>query len=428
MQTNKKCDIFISYRRKGGRDFARNIELALQAQGLRNIFFDYNSLQDGVFNEQILSAIGQCKDFLLVLSEGALDRCANEGDWVAKEIREARSIDCHIIPVVVNSDDFRWPDNLPEDLCFLKDVQFFKLMTDEYFDDSIRRLILRLNTASSGKQERKVETKTPDTEEPVPVYMGDPSDRIMILIGPSGVGKTMTLVRLARYLLEHGYVVRPERGFRPYPDSRYNCLCDVFENLLIGPYAADCAQKSDYLMVSIKDTEFEWLVAKRIIDVPGEALSSIPDKYPTTFSHIACSPNRKVWVVMLEPEWMSQAERDQYVKQLGHLKAQVFRAEDEVIIVYNKIDKVPNLMDASKFDIQDRIDREYPGLLELLNCRVSRLRSIFDLFANVNQESRDRIVPFTTGRFMDASNGSRFYQPSPDMYPRRLYDTLMNYL
>ena len=139
-------DIFISYRRVGGRDTARNVELALKGEGYENIFFDFNSLRDGVFNEQILNAIDSCKDYLLILSDGALDRCANEGDWVAIEIRRAMTADCKIIPIRVGESDFKWPDNLPKDLTILKSIQFLNLKTDEYFPDSIRRLMERMDS------------------------------------------------------------------------------------------------------------------------------------------------------------------------------------------------------------------------------------------------------------------------------------------
>lgn len=141
------ASIFISYRRDGGRDIARTIELALKAHGFRDIFFDYTSIEDGVFNKQILTAIDSCQDYLQLLSPGAMDRCANEEDYVAIEIRRAKSAGCHIIPIIV--DGFQWPDNLPADLCFLKDIQFFRLLTDEYFDDSIDRLISRLKSEPS---------------------------------------------------------------------------------------------------------------------------------------------------------------------------------------------------------------------------------------------------------------------------------------
>lgn len=139
-----KTDIFISYRRSDGRDTARTVQLALKSAGAGNIFFDYSSLRDGVFNEKIYSAIDECRVFILVLSPEALDRCVNSGDWVAKEIERARTAGCEIIPLSVNSNYDAWPAGLPESLCFLKNIQQTKLLTDEYFDASIARLLERI--------------------------------------------------------------------------------------------------------------------------------------------------------------------------------------------------------------------------------------------------------------------------------------------
>ena len=142
-------DIFISYRRVDGRDYARNIMQALKIVGYPKVFFDYNSLRDGVFNTQILDAIYSCKDFILVISPLALKNCAREGDWVAKEIRTALKYDKHIIPVVIEDTFIGWPNDFPKDLYAIKDIQFHKLMTDEYFEDSIQKLKARLITIES---------------------------------------------------------------------------------------------------------------------------------------------------------------------------------------------------------------------------------------------------------------------------------------
>ena len=142
-------DIFISYRRVDGRDYARNIMQALKMMGYSKVFFDYNSLRDGVFNTQIIDAIYSCKDFILVISPLALKNCSREGDWVAKEIRAALKYDKHIIPVVIEDTFKDWPKKFPEDLAAIKDIQFHKLMTDEYFEDSIEKLKTKLTTTAS---------------------------------------------------------------------------------------------------------------------------------------------------------------------------------------------------------------------------------------------------------------------------------------
>lgn len=139
-------DIFISYRRVGGREIARTVCLALQKEGYSDVFFDFNSLRDGIFNEQICKNIEECKDFILVLTEGALNRCGIEGDWVAKEISLAIEAGCKNIPLVVDANHYEWPESLPKKFNILKSIQFTTLLTNEYFDDSIRHLIERLDS------------------------------------------------------------------------------------------------------------------------------------------------------------------------------------------------------------------------------------------------------------------------------------------
>lgn len=149
-------DIFISYRKDGGRDTARSIKQQLQLLGYNNIFFDYNSIRDGFFDTQILDAIYSCKDFLLLLTPESMDRCANEGDWVAREIRTALKYNCKIIPMAVQS-NFPWPSNFPKDLCKIKNIQQHLLLVNEYFEDSIERLSKRLETFAGSKLTRKTE-------------------------------------------------------------------------------------------------------------------------------------------------------------------------------------------------------------------------------------------------------------------------------
>jgi len=133
----KKIDVFISYRREGGRDIARLIYEKLSFKGY-NTFFDFNSMRNGKFNDQIYIAIEQCKDYVLVLSDGALDRCACASDWVRLEFEHAIKHKKNIIPVV-RSKDFKFPNNLPPSFQPLKELQWV-LISDDYFDEGIARL------------------------------------------------------------------------------------------------------------------------------------------------------------------------------------------------------------------------------------------------------------------------------------------------
>lgn len=136
----ESTDIFISYRRIDGRDFARNILLALGKRGYENVFFDYSSMREGAFNQQIFTAIEHCKDFLLILSPLSMLNCSRQEDWVAIEIEKAISCGCNIIPISINEPFNNWPEDFPRKLSILKRQQMLTLRTDEYFDNSIDKL------------------------------------------------------------------------------------------------------------------------------------------------------------------------------------------------------------------------------------------------------------------------------------------------
>ena len=118
--TEHKYDIFISYRRVGGAQYARILQLMLIQRGYK-VFLDYDELTDGVFSDKIRAAIKEAPVFMLVLSGGSMTRCANVGDWVREEITLAVKQGKHIIPVVpVNTPDYNFDRLvLPDDIALL---------------------------------------------------------------------------------------------------------------------------------------------------------------------------------------------------------------------------------------------------------------------------------------------------------------------
>lgn len=95
---NNKYDIFISYRRDGGAQYARILQLMLIQRGYK-VFLDYDELRDGTFSDRIKAAIKAAPVFMPVLSAGSMDRCVNEGDWVRKEILLAAQEGKHFVPI-----------------------------------------------------------------------------------------------------------------------------------------------------------------------------------------------------------------------------------------------------------------------------------------------------------------------------------------
>ena len=112
-------DIFISYRRKGGFETARLLHELLDNDGYI-VSFDTENLGRGRFDIELLKRIDECTDFILVLNEGAFDKCFDpnvnkEDDWMRNELAYALEKGKNIIPVRLA--DFEFPtNNLPEDI------------------------------------------------------------------------------------------------------------------------------------------------------------------------------------------------------------------------------------------------------------------------------------------------------------------------
>ena len=137
----EKYDIFICYRREGGKEIARSLKSELDRRGYE-VFLDFDKLKDGVFNQKIMDAIEDAPIFLVVLSPHSLDRCVNEGDWVRAEIEYAIKKNRHFIPVNPDGTFTGFPNKIPD---FIRDGlgqhQFSDIMLGQLFNASIEQMI-----------------------------------------------------------------------------------------------------------------------------------------------------------------------------------------------------------------------------------------------------------------------------------------------
>lgn len=133
-------DVFISYRRATGADDARLLQQALKARGY-NVFFDYDSLRDGKFDDRIFTAIEEAPVFIVMLSEGALDNCDKENDWVRLEIEHAIKHGCKLIPVAQTPQSWKFPVNLPRDVQPIVGEQISEFNKAALFEESIDRIV-----------------------------------------------------------------------------------------------------------------------------------------------------------------------------------------------------------------------------------------------------------------------------------------------
>ena len=134
-------DIFISYRRDGGADKARTLKTELASRGYR-VFFDFDELKDGVFDQRIMDAIESAPIFMVLLTPHALDRCVQDGDWMRREIEYAAKKHRHFIPINPDMSFTAFPPGLPEVVQHeLGHHQFSEIMFGQLFIASIDKMI-----------------------------------------------------------------------------------------------------------------------------------------------------------------------------------------------------------------------------------------------------------------------------------------------
>ena len=133
------------------------------------------------------------------------------------------------------------------------------------------------------------------------VFIVDPEPPIVILYGPTSCGKSMTLVRLTRWLSQNGYTITPDRSFRSSTDVKYQNNCDNFMSIINSDIAQDGTM--DYMLVDIIEISTGKVKCK-ILEAPGEYYFdsvNIDREYPNYLETIYSAPNRKVWTFIVEP-------------------------------------------------------------------------------------------------------------------------------
>ena len=263
----------------------------------------------------------------------------------------------------------------------------------------------------------------PQDVNSIQITISDKQTPLILLVGPPACGKTMTLIRLARYLKEKGYQLEPDRRLRPATDKAYLDLCNNFNAMLSTPLAANATSLISFMLVRVLR---QGKVLCQILEAPGEHYFNPNDPhspFPTYLNQIFANRMRKIWAFIVEKDWRDEQNRIDYVQRIRDLQLQV-DPRDRAIFLFNKIDLTNFVLgrgrvnrSAAKKDIEDN----YPG--------------IFEPFRNTHPISsfwrpwRCEFLPFQTGTYTaDSRNGQLYFQSGPDEYPAALWQHLLHFI
>lgn len=172
---------------------------------------------------------------------------------------------------------------------------------------------------------------------------------IVVFVGPPSSGKSMILVRLAKFLRSQGYTVKTDPTF--LNTIQYQKDCKEFERCLTTTTALQGTVK--FLLVNIyKDGEE---VAK-LLEAPGEDFYTTDpaktragknDMIEPYLQAIMASRNIKSYVMLLDLDSDTSFRRDGSHREsyeqriLNHFYDNINKNRDRVVLLYNKIDETP---------------------------------------------------------------------------------------
>lgn len=254
---------------------------------------------------------------------------------------------------------------------------------------------------------------------------------IVIFVGPATSGKSMILVRLAKYLHHNGYTVKTDPTFLNTQDYQEHCI--KFNDALATTTALDGTVK--FLLVNVYKDGRE--VAK-LLEAPGEDFYTTDaekikiganENVEPYLATIMTSNNPKSYVVLLdldsEPSFRNNGyHRESYERRfLNNFYPAIDKKRDRIILLYNKIDK-------TMFGNINGCD-DAAGALEDAKIFYKQLFSTMRIkkFGGFITVDNFTFKTFCTGMFAkqtDSFGGTyQTYNIASDIYPQELWKEII---
>ena len=249
------------------------------------------------------------------------------------------------------------------------------------------------------------------TEGRLGVSIIDKRTPIIVPFAPRYLGKTCLLHRLIHYIRDNGYFVQlNEHVLFPHFDHSIDFFDEYTKYL-----CSECSPCATVIPIFGR-VFFNGETKVQFVDFPGEFLyNTNHPKTPSALKEIIESPNKKIWLFMLELNGLGgQIERDNYSERIMKVAAHI-SPNDKIIIVVNKMDMCS--MDLkSKDSIVQALYLQYPAVL---NCFKNQ-NPVTKLWRPFNCD----IVSFSAGDFCRTCDNKEMFRPGLDTYPKQLWKAI----
>lgn len=249
---------------------------------------------------------------------------------------------------------------------------------------------------------------------------------VVVFVGPPSSGKSMILVRLAKYLRDKGYTIKTDPTF--LNTAKYQSDCNEFESKLSTNVAL--SGSVTFLLVNVYKNGKE--IAK-LLEAPGEDFYTYdPEKIrlgvnnsiAPYLSTIISSTNPKSYVTLLDLDSevsfrRDGNHRDQYANRfMTHFYPHINRNRDRIVLLYNKIDTTPFGSINGCHDPAGALNDARLYYPSWFNSMRTKKMVFFDMENYV-------FKTFCTGMFsmQTDANGNTYktYNKASDVYPAELW-------
>ena len=246
------------------------------------------------------------------------------------------------------------------------------------------------------------------TEGRLGVSIIDKRTPIIVPFAPRYLGKTCLLHRLIRYIRNNGYFVQLDKHVL---FSHFNHSIDFFDKYT--KYLCSEYSPCSTVIPIFGRVFFNGETKVQFVDFPGEFLyNTNHPKTPSALKEIIESPNKKIWLFMLELNGLEgQIERDNYSERIMEVAAHI-SPNDKIIIVVNKIDMC-------SMDLKSIVQALYLQYPAVLNCFKNQ-NPVTKLWKPFNCD----IVSFSAGDFGRTCDNKEMFRPGLDTYPKQLWKAI----
>lgn len=260
------------------------------------------------------------------------------------------------------------------------------------------------------------------------VTIADTSTPLVVLFGPPSCGKTMTLIRLTRYLRGiNGYSIEPITSFRPAHDKNYEEMCSGFNAMINSNEAAASTNNINFMLIKIY---YKGKAVCQILEAPGEHYFNPKNpKEPNIgflpyINAVISSRNRKIWAIIVEPDKTNpnmDSQRENYVSKITNKLKKNISSRDKILFIFNKIDATQFVLSPGKAHIREAM-KETSDLYPNIFIPFMNMNPITRFWKTYNFD----FIPFQTGNYSEAADGTLMYQEGHDAYPANLWNRIMN--